>query len=125
MEAIDIFGKMVIEARDEAISSNIYMVEGRMKWPTNEYFTNKLEGFSSSQKEVIKEIVTKVADDTIHGLLTSLYNETDTVLLGIKKPEDTEFKNAHALSDGYNGDLLLDDGWIARFGKYPSIYNEL
>jgi hypothetical protein len=31
MEAIDIFGKMVIEARDEAISSNIYMVEGRMK----------------------------------------------------------------------------------------------
>ena len=108
---LDYFGnKLMKEVRDETISSLDMMVEGKMKSITAQQVREKIATFNEEQIMTIKWLIPKITDLSLHNLLTMIEQNDDIkVMVG-----ENDIKED---SDGLEGELYTEDGWINRFSK--------
>jgi hypothetical protein len=113
--ALDYFGELLMSGvRDETISSWDMIVNGKMKGITAQQVMEKISSFNEEQIEVLKWLIPKVTDSCLHNLLTTI-EQNDELKVTISEGQiDTNIKQ---ISDGLEGELYTEDGWITRFSK--------
>ena len=112
---LDEFGEVLIQSvRDRTISNWDKMLNGQMKGLSAQQVMGKLEGFTEEQKEILKWIVPKIVDLSLHNFL-AMFEEYDNI--NIEVVTNGNSGNIRKLSDGLAGELYTDDGWISRFSK--------
>ncbi|RDU23586.1 epimerase [Anaerosacchariphilus polymeriproducens] len=108
---LDYFGnKLMKEVRDETISSLDMMIDGKMKGSTAQQIRGKISTFNEEQLMTIKWLITKITDLSIHNLLMMIEQNDDIKVM----VDDNDIKED---SDGLEGELYTEDGWISRFSK--------
>lgn len=108
---LDYFGnKLMQEVRDETISSLDMMIDDKMKGSTAQQIREKISTFNEEQLMTIKWLIPKITDLSLHNLLMMVEQNDDIkVMVG-----DNDIKED---SDGLEGELYTEDGWISRFSK--------
>ena len=111
-KSLDFFGEILMNrVRDEAIDDWERIIEGQMK---DEESVQIHKSLSDKEKELIRRLVPKIVDTTLHHLLWTLEQDDSLELLvnsGTKK------ENIAEISDGLTGELYTEDGWIYRFSN--------
>ena len=108
---LDYFGrKLIKEVRDETICSLDMMIDGKMKGITAQQITEKISSFNEEQLTVIKWLIPKITDLGLYNLLTMVEQNDDIKIM-------VSNNNIKENSDGLNGELYTEDGWITRFSK--------
>ncbi len=116
-EALDSFGEFFVRnTRDKMLFDLDMLLRGAWKAPGLQELQGKLSRLSDDEKEVIRQIVEKIATGGLHDLLFALQEQADAdgsvrVLVDGAEPAK--------LSDGMHGEIFGEDGWIARFSEYP------
>ena len=122
MDELELFGKELIEkVRDITIQDWDGIVDKKSKGITAKAVQEKLSIFSEEQIEVIKWLMPKIVDTTIHNFLCMLESS---------KKYDLKVKSDNGIvgrlqdeSDGLYGELYTKNGWIMKFSKQR--YEEL
>jgi hypothetical protein len=78
---------------------------------------DELAHLNSRQKETFLKAITQTIDVALHDFLFALQEEDEDN--GIRIIVDNQ--NIAPLSDGLHGEAYTDDGWYAKFSKYPSL----
>lgn len=113
---LDIFGKFIIENfRDRAISSINTLLNGENKAPSLSSLQTNLSLFSNEEKEILKTTFIKSIDSGLHDYLLALQEATDNNK-GIEQLVNG--KNIAKLSDGLQGELFTEDGWLYKYSSY-------
>lgn len=112
---LDYFGKLLMSGvRDETITNWDMIVNGEMKGITAQQVREKISSFSEEQIEVLKWLISKVTDSCLHNILITI-EKNDELKVTISDGQiDTNIKQ---ISDGLEGELYTEDGWITRFSK--------
>lgn len=114
---LEYFGeKLIKEVRDETISSLDMMIDGKMKGITAQQVKEKISIFNEDQLSVIKWLIPKITDLGLHNLLVMIEQNDDIKVL----VEENDIKE---ISDGLDGELYAEDGWIEGFSdeRYEEI----
>jgi hypothetical protein len=69
---------------------------------------------TDKEKELIKRLVPKIVDTSLHHLLWTL-EQNESLELTIY--DGTKKENIAEISDGLTGELYTEDGWIYRFSN--------
>lgn len=110
-ENLDEFGKIFInEVRDSTIYSIDNMINGSMKGKTTQEIKEKFLDLSDKHIDVIKWLVPKIVDISLHNMLFTIEQYDEIELLFNQE-------NLKNTSDGLAGELYTEDGWINRFSK--------
>lgn len=113
--AVDRFGRLVVtRLRDAAITHHDLAVKRHWKAPALQNLQSDLAALSPEQRQVVRRCVIDALDTGMHDFLFALQEMHGH---GVEILVDGE--NVAALSDGLHGESFSEDGWIARFGKYP------
>lgn len=108
---LDYFGsKLMKEVRDETISSLDMIIDGTMKGITAQQVREKISIFNEEQLIIIKWLIPKITDLSVHNLLMMIEQNDDIKVM----VDDNDIKEE---SDGLEGELYTEDGWISRFSK--------
>jgi ethanolamine ammonia-lyase large subunit len=111
-KGLDLFGEILMNrVRDEAIDDWERIIEGQIKDEESVGIYNSL---SDKEKELIKRLVPKIVDTTLHHLLWTLEQDESVELL---INDGTKKENIAEISDGLTGELYTDGGWIYRFSN--------
>lgn len=114
------FGEILIQrVRDKAINDWEMTLDGKMKGFSAARVRDLLSGYSPEQIEVLKKLVPRVVDTTLHHLLWTV-EQLDALKLSLSGDEGIPF-DIKELSDGLPGELYGDRGWIKRFSKKPDL----
>ena len=111
------FGKfLVLNLRDKGISNAERLLKDEFKAPALLNLQADLYELSEEQKELVKKTVTICIDSAIHDFLFALQENADfdnniQILV--------DGKNIVELSDGIHGEAYSDEGWYAKYSKYP------
>jgi len=112
---LDYFGKILIsEVRDRTITNWDMILNGKMKGITAQKVREELSGFSDDNLEVLRWLIPKITDTSLHNLL-GMVEQNNEIKIEIYDGEIK--KDITQLSDGLEGELYTDDGWIKRFSK--------
>ncbi|MHC1686063.1 MAG: hypothetical protein AB6733_24565 [Clostridiaceae bacterium] len=112
---LDLFGKKLIsEVRDETITTWDMMLNGEMRGVTAQEVKEKISIFSDEQIEVLRWIIPKITDTSLHNLLVMIEQNDEMKLEVFDGERNYDIKE---ISDGLEGELYTDDGWIKRFSK--------
>lgn len=115
-KALDIFGEIIMtRVRDKAILQWDKTIEGRMKDVDSQGIFKDMELFNDEQLQIIRKIIPKIVDTTIHHLLWTL-EQTESVNIAVKV-DNKLVSRIQDISDGLSGELYTEDGWISRFSK--------
>ena len=122
MEDLDLiakFGKFMVEnLRDKGINKAELLMKKHWKAPALQALQEKLDKFSTEEKDVILDTVIDSIDTAIHDFLFALqerpYFENDIQVI-------VDGKNIVEISDGIHGEAYTADGWYAKFSKYKQI----
>ena len=116
-EPLDNFGEFFVRnTRDKMLFDLDMLLRGAWKAPGLQELQAKLSRFSDDEKEVIRQMVEKIATGGMHDLLFALQEHADvdgSVRVFVDGVEPAK------LSDGMHGEIFGEDGWIARFSEYP------
>lgn len=105
---LEYFGeKLMREVRDETISTLDMMIDGRMKGSTAQQVKEKISILNEEQLDIIKWLIPKITDIGLHNLLVMIEQNDDIKVL-VKENDIKE------ISDGLDGELYTEDGWIER-----------
>ncbi|WP_454054441.1 hypothetical protein [Clostridium sp. Marseille-Q7071] len=112
---LDYFGKILItEVRDETITSWNMMLRGKMRGITAQQIREKISVFNDEELEVLKWLIPKIIDSSLHNLLLMI-EQNDAIKVEVDDGQkDNDIKE---ISDGLEGELYTEDGWISRFSK--------
>jgi hypothetical protein len=110
MESLDAAGRFLMRVRDRAIGHIQAEYAGQMK--------------SASAKR-IGELAECLTDEARRELAIAANDEVlATLFYALEEDRSLELRHGdHSLaeiSDGLAGELFTEDGWISRFGSYPS-----
>lgn len=73
MDELEVFGRMMIEkVRDVTIQDWDSLVEGKSKGITAKAVNEKLASFTQEELEIIKWIIPKIVDTTMHNFLCTI-----------------------------------------------------
>lgn len=97
--------------RDEAIDVWERILEGKMKDEESQKLHKML---SDKERELVKSLMPKIADTTLHHLLWTIEQEE---LIEVTVKDGVQKVNINKISDGLAGELYTEDGWISRFSK--------
>ena len=118
-QALDKFGQfMVAKLRDRAIEKYLLTQDGYWLSPGLQSIQKGLGKLSSEQRQLVLEVVVDVLDTALHDVLFA-FQEAHDCDDGIAVMVDGI--NVAAVSDGMNGELYSDEGWLARFSRYPDL----
>jgi hypothetical protein len=113
---LDYFGEVLMQkVRDEAIDDWDRIITGGMKSPRAQMVYNKIIEENPDSVELLKWIIPKIVDTTLHHLLCTLEQEEGIVIKVIS--DDEQVESIRDVSDGLAGELYTEDGWITRFSK--------
>jgi hypothetical protein len=113
---VDTFGELIVtQLRDTTLDFFDGLAYGRWRAPATRRLQVDLAALSSEQREVVRRCVVACVDRGIHDFLFALHEAQrgDEVTIIV------DGHNVAELSDGLQGELYGEQGWIARFGKYP------
>ena len=114
-QSLDKFGKFIIEnLYDKGIYKFMELKKGNFKLHPNQT-ENPFDQFDESQIKVIEAILRKTLTGATHDFLFALEERND-LEEDIQVMVDQE--NIAELSDGLQGELFLEDGWINKFSEY-------
>ena len=117
MSTLDKFGEfVVVNLRDLAIEQHDIMATGGWRTPSLQPLQNALASLSEDHRLIVRRCVVKVLDNATHNILHALQVAHD-LDEGIEVLVDGE--NVAELSGMLQGEPLGENGWVARFGKYP------
>ncbi|MBU3218407.1 hypothetical protein LL033_23505 [Clostridium estertheticum] len=112
---LDYFGnKLIKEVRDVTIASWDMMLNGKMKGITAQQFSDKISAFNDEQLEVLKWLIPKITDLSLHSLLVMIEQNDEIKVAVYDGQKDNDIKEN---SDGLEGELYTEDGWINKFSK--------
>ncbi len=114
---LDKFGKFLVEhLRDKGIRKAEGLLIDEYKAPALLNLQADLYELSENQKELVKKTVTICIDSAIHDFLFALQEKADF-------ENDIQImvdgQNIVELSDGIHGEAYSDEGWYAKYSKYP------
>lgn len=119
MSALEKFGQFIVQAlRDKAIDQHLLMQQGRWKSPAIQELQRALAGLPPAEKELMLKAVVDVVDTALHDFLFALQDSHDRGL-GIEVLVDGE--NVADASGMLHGEHLGEDGWIAKFSRFPEL----
>lgn len=112
---LDYFGKILItEVRDETITNWNMMLSGKMRGINAQQVRDKISIFNDEQLDVLKWLMPKIIDSSLHNLLLMI-EQNDAIKVEVNDGQkDNDIKE---ISDGLEGELYTEDGWISRFSK--------
>lgn len=117
-EPLDKFGRLLVtQLRDPAVYFFDAACEGRWKSPGMQDLQAELAALSPEQRDVARRALLMALDAGIHDFLFAL-QEAHDLEKGVAVSVDGE--NVAELSDGLQGEPWTDNGWIARFSRYPA-----
>lgn len=116
MSALDLFGKMLIEARDRAIVQWDHMLDGGRHYPPWERFLQKFPNFDERSREMIREVLPHIVDTFMYCLLDELEATAQTVRVSVLLGNET-IPDLHRISWGLPSEPTGENGWLARFSK--------
>lgn len=118
-EVLNQAGERIIRfVRDDAIETYEQTEVGFAKAAQYEALYRRLRELPEGQRALVRDAVVKMVDLTLHNFLWMLEGGEGLELLF--KTKDGEVINLTELSDGLAGELYSEDGWIAKFSKYPA-----
>lgn len=105
------FGKVFMnEVRDITIHEINMIIDNKSKGDYLKEFNDAILYFSNDEKELIKHLIPRIVDTTLHYMLFMIEQHDEISL----KFENEELKN---ISDGLCGELYGYDGWIKKFSN--------
>jgi ethanolamine ammonia-lyase large subunit len=108
----DFFGEILMNrVRDEAIDDWERIIDGKMN---DEESVQIHKSLSDKEKELIRILVPKIVDTTLHHLLWTLEQDDS---LEFMVNDGTKKENINDISDGLTGEMYTEDGWIYRFSN--------
>ena len=117
MNSLEKFGRLVIETiRDKPIHHHILMQQGHWKTPAVQELQRALASLPPEQKELMLKAVTDAVDTALHYFLMALQEAHDREQ-GIEVRVDGE--NIAERSGMLHGEHFGEEGWIAKFSKFP------
>lgn len=122
MDELEVFGRLIIEkVRDVTIQDWDSLVDGKSKGVTAKAVNEKLASFTQEELQIIKWIIPKIVDTTMHNFLCMIESSKK---FDIKvNTENGVVERLQDESDGLYGELYTKDGWIMKFSKQR--YEEL
>jgi hypothetical protein len=114
-EQLDKFGEFFVQnLRDKMLHNLEMMFGGGWKAPELQELQVKLSGLTDAQKQTFQELVERITTAGMHDLLFAIADSGGAVRVLVDGQDVAE------LSDGLQGEIFGDDGWITRFSKYQS-----
>jgi len=111
----DQFGEFIVQnLRDRMFDDLEQLLSGSSKAPAVQKLQAQLSGFTSEQKQVLRDLVEDLTTTGMHDLLFAISDSGGAVKVLVGGQDVAQ------LSDGLHGEIFGDDGWIVRFSKYPS-----
>ncbi|WP_032139593.1 hypothetical protein [Rickettsia tamurae] len=115
---LDKFGSVYIDfVRDGVLTQMLGILNNTTK--ANKILAQKVNEISNESKEIIEIIVQETLDRCLHYTLFMLQEYEDEMAL-IMYDEDHNQYSLAEISDGLCGELYSEDGWIAKYSKYPN-----
>ena len=112
-DELDKLGKFLMQHfRDNAIFKLDSLASSTIKAPSLQQLQNEIALLDEAQKEILRQTCIEVIDTGSHDLLFAL-QESGENNEGIQILVDK--KDASELSDGLQGELFSEDGWITKF----------
>lgn len=114
---LDYFGKKLMEmVRDNVIYKFDKICMDEIKSEEALKLAEKINSFSSDEREKLRSIVINSIDTSMVNFLTMLQECEDSIALNITI--NTETQNLVSISDGLGGELFGEDGLMKRFSEY-------
>ena len=119
VDELERFGeRFIAQVRDNTLDYYLALVEGRMKAPDDVRISERLDELNPEKKEFIKEVVTRMIDNSLHNFLY-LFEAEEGFKLVSQDDDDREY-NLNEVSDGLCGELYSDEGWIEKHSSYET-----
>lgn len=114
---LDEFGKAFIAiARDGACGQLQRMISGHLNgYETDGLLYEKILQFGPEQIQTMCQLITESVDVGISSVLYFIEQKDIRLLY---EASDEETVDITHLSDGLQGELWTEDGWVARFSKF-------
>lgn len=111
----DQFGEFIVQnLRDRMFEGLERLMGGGSKAPAVQKLQAQLSSFTPEQKQVLRDLVEDLTTTGMHDLLFAISDSGGAVKVLVDGHDVAQ------LSDGLQGEIFGDDGWIVRFSKYPS-----
>jgi hypothetical protein len=103
--------------RDKMLYDLDKLLAGGWKAAEVQELQKDLSSFGDAEKQVVRTLVEHIITTGMHDLLFAIQEEADSNG-AIRVLADGE--EVAKLSDGLQGEIFGDDGWIVRFSEYPA-----
>ena len=115
-DPLDKFGTFLMRnLRDRAIDNYDRLAQGQWKAPKLQALQQDLAAMTEDQRRIVRDCVVNALDVGLHDFLFALQEradfENDIQVM-------VDGKNLAEISDGLQGELFGEDGWLARFSAY-------
>lgn len=114
------FGATLVgDARDISVATAIKSLRGQMSCKDDLHVHSIYNRLSVEEKERLERFVIDVVDTALHDFLSFLEGQSDFIL-AFKENEET-LVDLNEVSDGLAGELVTENGWIAKYSDYKSL----
>ncbi|WP_417888156.1 DUF6547 family protein [Zunongwangia sp.] len=111
---------MIIDnLRDKQIDWFKGLIQGKWRSQESKEFHAKLSKLTQEEKQVVADVLEKILEKSMHDFLFAI-QESNDLDSGLKVFMDGE--NVAELSDVLHGEIFTEDGWIERFSRHKSVY---
>ncbi|QLE02003.1 hypothetical protein HX109_10720 [Galbibacter sp. BG1] len=115
-ESLDKFGQLIVKnMRDKQLDHLYGLLEGKWRAKETKSLQGKLSNFNEDERKTLLLLVDNILTHTMHDLLFVIQSNND-MGDGLKVLMDGE--NVAEISDGLQGEIFGDEGWIKKFSKY-------
>ncbi|MGS2727544.1 hypothetical protein ACU8DI_13115 [Psychroserpens sp. BH13MA-6] len=119
-EKLEKFGKLIVEKlRDKQIDWFKGLIQGKLTSTESKELHAELTKLTQEEKQVVADVLEKVLEKSMHDFLFAI-QESNDLDSGLKVFMDGE--NVAELSDGLHGEIFTEDGWVQRFSRHKSVY---
>jgi len=119
-ELLDRFGSIYIDfVRDSTLKIIQNILDDTAQAKSDKILFQEISKIPQEYKKIIEIIVSETLDTCLHYTLFMLQEYEDEMQL-IMHDEDYHQYSLAEISDGLCGELYSEDGWIAKYSKYPN-----
>lgn len=116
LDPLDLFGKTLIEeVRDQTIKTMEWSFQGTARAPYQLELMAGLQKLDPAARDLCSQAVLLAIDHAIANTLDLFEEGASDYVVALKKEGGLE--DISAKSDGLQGELYTQDGWVARFSK--------
>ena len=117
-EILNQFGKDFVKSvRDNSLFVFEGTVSGHMKSTSDRKLHEAINNLKNEDVELIRQIVYKMVDSTIHNTLFFFEQDIDDWKISNSEKDVTSLAD---ISDGLCGELYSQEGWIEKYSEYKS-----